>query len=106
MVLQYAKANSEASLAGTGALVHAAENVVKAMGGIMKDLELSSANPSLAATTAIGHAAENVVKAVGDIIKQIELNKRRCTSESGSHSFIKVCDNPVCFMCSSCGFRA
>ncbi len=59
-----------------------------------------------ATTAAIGHAAENVVKAVGNILKEIEMNKRRCTSETGAHSFSKVSDNPVMFMCSSCGFKA
>ncbi len=73
MVLQYARTNSEASLA---------------------------------ATNAIGAAAENVVKAVGNIIKELEMSKRKCTSDTGAHSFIKVSDNPAMFLCSSCGFRA
>jgi len=73
MVLQYARTNSEASLA---------------------------------ATNAIGAAAENVVKAVGNIIKELEMSKRKCTSETAAHTFIKVCENPAMFLCSSCGFRA
>ncbi len=76
----------------------------------LKDLVLEYAKvngeASLAATTAIGAAAESVVKAVGSIIKELEFNKRKCTSDTGAHSFIKVSDNPAIFMCSSCGNRA
>ena len=71
MVLQYAKTNSEASLA---------------------------------VTTAMGHAAENMVKAVGSILKDLEMNKRKCASESGSHTFISVSE--TVFLCTSCGLRA
>jgi hypothetical protein len=59
-----------------------------------------------ATTTAIGTAAKNVVKAVGNILKEMEMNKRKCISDTGSHSFIKVSDNPAMFLCNSCGLRA
>jgi PP-loop superfamily ATP-utilizing enzyme len=76
----------------------------------LKDMVLQYAkvngDAATATTAAIGAAAENVVKAVGNILKEIEMNKRRCTSESGSHSFTKVSDNPACFLCTFCGFRA
>jgi hypothetical protein len=41
MVLGYAKVNSEASLASTTAIGAAAESVVKAVGSIIKELEMS-----------------------------------------------------------------
>jgi hypothetical protein len=41
MVLQYARTNSEASLAATTAIGAAVENVVKAVGNIIKELEIS-----------------------------------------------------------------
>ena len=57
-------------------------------------------------TAAIGAAAESVVKAVGNILKEMEMNKRKCTSDTGAHSFLKVSENPAMFLCSICGSRA
>ena len=65
-----------------------------------------SSEAATATTTAIGAAAESVVKAVGSIIKELEMNKRKCISDTGAHTFIKVSENPAMFVCTSCGNRA
>ena len=66
----------------------------------------ASGEARVAQTAAFGTATENVIKALGTIYKDIETGKRKCTSESQSHTITKVSDNPCVFLCTSCGFRA